>query len=290
MFHRKKINSLLIASATAALLLSISVGAGACGGKDSTGTSGPLQHPTGKNQVVLRVSSGGGFVPPEVNLKQVPEFTLYGDGTVIVTGPTTMIYPGAALPNLQTTTVTQKTIQAILSAAQEAGLLQASFDYGNPGISDVPTTTITVNVGGKTYESSIYALGVEAAGGSLTMEQQQARAAVSTFVGKLTGLESFQQGLQWSAYQFNALRVYSSAATASGATDVQPNKLAWPLGDLATLGQPTQPDGFRVFAVSGSDLATLQPLLGQATEITLWSSGGKEYNLAFRPLLPDETA
>ena len=54
--------------------------------------------------------------------------------------------------------------------------------------------------------------------------------------------------------------------------------------------QAVQPEGFRKVVVSGDDLAKLQPLLGQATQITLWKSGDREYYLYFRPLLPDENA
>jgi hypothetical protein len=42
--------------------------------------------------------------------------------------------------------------------------------------------------------------------------------------------------------------------------------------------------------ISGSELATLRPLLDKATAITLWKSGDREYHLFFRPLLPDETS
>ncbi len=70
---------------------------------------------------------------------------------------------------------------------------------------------------------------------------------------------------------------------------MQPNRLEWPLDDLSTLGEPVQPQGFRRVVISGEDLATLQPLLGKATTITLWKSGNREYQLSFRPLLPEET-
>ena len=50
------------------------------------------------------------------------------------------------------------------------------------------------------------------------------------------------------------------------------------------------PQGFRGVVVSGDDLAKLRPLLVQATQITLWTSGDRQYNLSFRPLLPDESA
>jgi hypothetical protein len=42
--------------------------------------------------------------------------------------------------------------------------------------------------------------------------------------------------------------------------------------------------------VSGDELATIKPLLNQATEITVWESGSAKYNLWMRPLLPDEAA
>ncbi len=69
----------------------------------------------------------------------------------------------------------------------------------------------------------------------------------------------------------------------------QPNELTWPLGDLSTLGAPVMPEGYRAVVVSGADLTELQPLLAQATQITLWTSGDHQYNLFFRPLLPNET-
>ena len=45
-----------------------------------------IGHPTGATDVVVRVSTGGGFVPVQVNLRALPSFTLYGDGTVVVPG------------------------------------------------------------------------------------------------------------------------------------------------------------------------------------------------------------
>jgi hypothetical protein len=289
MFPRTRIARLVLASLSAVVFAAVMIGAVGCGGGNG-GSGGSLKHPEGKNEVVLRVSTGGGFVTVQYNLRLVPEFTLYGDGTILVTGPTTAIYPGAALPNLQTTQVSEETVQAMLSAAQEAGLFSNGVDYGRPGVTDMGTTTITVNTDGKTYETSIYALSADATGGQLTMEQQQARAAIADLVGKLNGVETFQQGLQWSAYQFTSLAAFSTPAAAGGATDVQPNKLDWPLADLSTAGEAVQPEGFRKVVVTGADLEKLRPLFGQATEITVWNSGGKSYNVFFRPLLPDETA
>ncbi len=265
-------------------------GSGNGGGTETTGPAGAISHPTGAHEPVLQVVAGGGFVPIEYHLTLLPTFSLYGDGTVIVPGPTILIYPGPALPNLQMTKLSEQAIQEILSAAKEAGLFQNDFDYGSPGVADVETTTITIRAGGQVYRSSIYALGFEDAG-NLTLEQQQARAAVKAFRGKLEGLAFADQELTWSPYQFSALAVFVrqiDPGYVPDPTDVQPNRLAWPLGDLATADGEEVIPGHRRLVVSGADLDTLRPLLDQATQITVWESGGKEYSLAFRPLLPDE--
>jgi hypothetical protein len=259
----------------------------------TTGSSGGgIAHPEGPNELVLRIATGGGFVPVEYKLTVTPEFSLYGDGRVIETGPTIAIYPGPALPNLQTATISEETIQAILEAAREAGLFDPTIDYGQPGITDVGTTTFTINADGQTYTTDIYALGMEEGAGGLTMEQQQARAAVSEFRSQMMELVAADTADQaWEPYQFEALRVYSRAvdpATSPDSTDVQPNRIEWPLDDLATAGEAVQPEGYRLVTVTGEDLETLKPLLDEATQITIWESGGKDYNLFFRPLLPDE--
>jgi hypothetical protein len=253
---------------------------------------GAITHPTGATDVVLRITTGGGFVPIEFNYTLIPELTLYGDGRVIVTGPVVLIYPGPALPNLQTAVLPDETIQAILAAAKDAGLFRNGFDYGTPGVTDLPTTTIVINAQGTTFTSQIYALGFEDAPG-LTSEQLQARAAVNDLRGKLSDPANFGAGpVAWEPYEFTALAVYSRAVDSSDTTDladIRPNHLPWPLADLATAGERVS-EGVRKVVVTGDDLDTLKPLLGQATQITLWRSGDTEYRLWFRPLLPDQAA
>ena len=127
----------------------------------------------------------------------------------------------------------------------------------------------------------------------LTTQQQQARAAIDALRGKLNDPSTLiGTQLTWEPYDFTALAVYSrpvDSTTTTGPTDVQPNYLPWPLADLATAGaEVPNAQGLRKVVVSGEDLATLKPLLDKATQITLWRSGNTEYNLWFRPLLPDE--
>jgi hypothetical protein len=293
----------------ASAIISLGIAVTACGtvdnppGGDGPSTSettsttlpaGAIAHPTGASDVVIRIATGGGFVPLEYNYTMIPELTIYGDGRVIMTGPTTLEYPGKALPNLQTTVVSEEVLQAMLAAAKEAKLFQNGVDYGTPGVTDVGTTTITINADNTTYTAQIYALGFEE-GGNLTMEQQTARAAISALNGKLNDPSAFgQQEPVWESYDFTALKVFCRAVDTTASTDptdIQPNHLPWPLADLATSGKEVaNGQGLLEVIVSGEDLATIKPLLAQATQITLWKSGAVDYNLYLRPLLPDEAA
>ena len=256
----------------------------------STTTVAGIAHSTGKSDLVMQITVAGGLTTPEVSLYSIPQFSLYGDGRAIVVGPTDAIYPPAALPNLQTTVVSEDVVQRILQAAKRAGLFDPAFDYGRPGITDVGTTTFVVNAEGQSFQTHVYALGFESDAGELTSEQQQARAALSELTSRLADLTSFTtKPPTWGTYDFSAIAVYSSITQpgATDSTDVQPNRLDWPLADLSTLGTEVQ-GGLRRVVVSGTDLTALRPLLSQATSITLWRSAGKYYHVFLRPLLPDQ--
>jgi hypothetical protein len=278
--------------------------AGGCGGEgDGTDSSGlgsttttvaaQIEHPTGENDLILRISTGGGLIPYESRLTEVPDFSLYADGRVIITGPVIAIYPGPALPNLQTATISEEDIQKILAAAKEAGLFANDVDYGRPDITDMATTGFIVNADGQNYTTNVYALGTEEEAGGITEAQEKIRGQVDDFRGGLSDVGTFLgKELSWTSYSYTSLAVYIqpvSATETSSSTEVQPNTIDWPLSDLATLGQPVE-NGFTKAVISGADLQKLQTLLGDATQITQWSSSGILYHMYFRPLLPDETA
>ena len=148
----------------------VAVLASACGGlanddPGSGGTTGAtgatgIEHPTGADQLILRMAYEGGFVPYEYTLGSTPFWSLFGDGTLIVPGPQIEIYPGPALPNLTATPVSEDGIQAILEAARDAGLMDGDANYGNQCIADAATTVFTTTAEGKTSVVSAYALDV----------------------------------------------------------------------------------------------------------------------------------
>jgi hypothetical protein len=55
-------------------------------GARSNPSGSGIVHPTGADQVVLRVALEGGFVAPETTFARMPSFSVMGDGTIIEPG------------------------------------------------------------------------------------------------------------------------------------------------------------------------------------------------------------
>jgi hypothetical protein len=248
-----------------------------------------IKHPTAPARVVLRVSSGGGFVTPQTNLRALPSFTLYGDGTVIVPGPIIQIYPGPALYPLVRSKLDERAVQALLQRARLAGLLAPrAIDYGGMGavgVSDMPTTTLLVNAAGKRFKRQAYALGATAQGGRLSPAQARARRALQQFIAGLP------HGAPGTVSRPHAIAVYVTPFRGQAQPGAAP--IVWPLkSNLATAGNPVSSGlGYRCISVGGKDARTLLATLRKANEQSRWTAraGAKAaYQLIARPLLPDE--
>ncbi len=300
------------AAAVAGLTLASLLALTACTGAGSTpsatpggGTQPPgatpsveaITHPTGADDLVLRVEIGGGLVPPGRILSELPVVSIYGDGRVITQGPMIEIYPGPALPNLRVSRISEAGLQEVLAAAADAGLLGNDAHYDYPGIADAPTTIFTVNAGGTTSRVSAYALGIGEDPSMIPPEEAAARADLADFESKLGDLAGWLGADVASAdqpYDFTAIRIYSQRATPVGREpEASPRFAEWPLATpLATFGEPFRAGAeptMRCGVVRGDDLATLRPALQAADQLTYWQSGGETWSLILRPLLPDET-
>jgi hypothetical protein len=244
-----------------------------------------ISHPASATKVVLRISSGGGFVTPQTNLRALPSFTLYGDGTVIVPGVIVQIYPGPAVYPLVRSKLRESQVQALLRGAVRAGLLaRGAIDYGMVGVSDMPTTTVLLNAAGRHVKREAYALG--ATGGTpLPARQARAREQLTRFIAGLP------HGVSGARYAPRALAVY--VAPSDGQAQPGSSHVVWPLRrNLATAGTRV-PSGlnYRCISVGGADARTLLATLRKANELSRWtmrSSPGQSYQLIARPLLPDE--
>jgi hypothetical protein len=273
--------------ASLALLALLAV---ACGRLNDSGGGG-IDHPTGADQPVLRMDTAGGFVPPSYSMRQIPTWSLYGDGRLITQGPQIEIYPPPALPNVLVTPISEDGVQAILQAAKDTGLMGPNADYPYACITDMPVTTFTLVADGQTHVISAYALGQ--AQGPCPGADTEARDKLAAFQAKLTDLQSWlPEGSIGGEKSFDPseLRVYVQPYTGTGDPNLTEPPQAWPLQTpLATFGEASKDlQDTRCGVVSGADLTTLLPEAQRSNQLTPWTSDGTEYLLIFRPLLPDE--
>lgn len=276
-----------------ALILAVLLGT-ACGRLAADGPrSDSIDHGTGPNDLVLRVHSGGGFVPIDYSLREIPFFSLYGDGKLVTVGPQIEIYPGPALPNLLVSHVSEDGIQAILKAARDAGLMGADALYDHPGIADASTTTFTVVASGRRHVISAYALGFdEPPSGLIPAGEQEARRKLNDFQMKLGDMQSWLPDGSVGEelpFDFDELRVFVRDEAPRDDQLPQP-ELRWPLPQgLANFGAVLPDLDVRCGSVRRADLDAVLPLAREASELTPWRNDDHLYGLIFRPLLPDES-
>lgn len=268
------------------------------GGEDDVSDTGDLPEIGGDGStLVLQVHSAGGFVPWGYDFAAVPSLNVYADGTAIVLGPTTLEYPGKALPNLQVVQLPDGALEEIVAAASDADLLAPGPDYGMPNVTDLPTTTVTIVVGGQTYEHAAYALGAGPGenapedegmfgGGDsgLTEEQSAARVALARFVQQAN--EAVGGAGATESYAISALAVLAMAVgpeADSGVEGIEIQVLPWPVPGTALSGAG------QCALVEGADAQTLLTTLADANQLTQFEQDGVTYQTWFRPLLPHET-
>jgi hypothetical protein len=258
---------------------------------DVPGGAGPSGHessaPADADALVLRVEHIGGFVAPDQMVGRLPVVSVYTDGRVITQGPQILIYPGPALPNLLVQQLDPATVRGLVDKAVEAGV-RSGADLGQPGVADAPTTRITVAAPGGTRTLDAVALTeAQADDPQLTIAQRAARAKLAAFVQELSDLSAAKGMPEAQPYQPEAVAALARPYTKpSDGLPKQPDPVAWPGPALPgeTLSGTTG-----CVTASGSDAAKVLAAATAANAITPWTSGGKQWSVVFRPLLPDET-
>jgi hypothetical protein len=283
----------LAAPLLAGPLFALSLLGAACGrlsGPGSPPSDGGIAHPTGPNDLVVRWEYRGGFVSPESLLGRIPSFSLYGDGRIITEGPQIDIYPGPALPNLIVQAVNEDGIQAILSAARDAGLLNGDASYPYPCVADAPDTTFTVVADGRTSIVSATALG----GGDGACEGGDVRSRAELFafwtkLGNLAGWLPNGSIGQEQQYRPDAIRIYVRPYVAEDPSLTQ-SPIRWPGSPLSLVGGQVDPlPEVRCGVVTGAEASDVLRAAESANRLTPWVSGGRDFGVVFRPLLPDES-
>ena len=242
------------------------------------GTVGAVDHPTEPAAVVLRMFSGGGFVPQSIAFIETPQFTLYGNDVAIFRAPPPPDAQfGDAWPPFQCLQLTPEQVDELLTfALDQGGLADADTDYPNPNITDVGTTVFTIDAGGVDKTVSVFALGFEMAPEDQLADRDRF-AALRALLGDFGATVEGEQPFDVPAYQ---------ALLEEDLSDEPPAAMPWPwtdveAGDFA-LGDPTTevlltPDQVAV--------VTTVPNGGQAS-IPVSSPDGDPRFLSVKPLLP----
>lgn len=227
---------------------------------------------------VIRISVGGGFSPYGADFAAVPTLVL-ADGTAFTGGAITLEYPGPPILPVTTGRLSRQQVDGLLDAAKAAGLTRTR-DYGQPGVTDVGTTTISVVIDGTTSTTAVYALGYEGGpGDGLTAAQREARADVAEFVREVGDAVSAAAtgSFEPTAYQVLA----TPSQPASSYEDPKPNELDWPVPAKPLAEGPCQD-------LTGADAAAFRSALGKASQITVWRSGGRDWQVIARATLPGD--
>ena len=104
------------------------------------------------NKIILEINNLGGFVPRYISKSNLPLLRLYENKELIVSK-----YDFEKL-DLTTTKLSSYDIKKIKALLAPFWKIK---EWGQPGISDVPTTTITLFENKKRYNIYVYALGID---------------------------------------------------------------------------------------------------------------------------------
>lgn len=229
--------------------------------------------------VSLLIQETGGYTTQEWAFERTPT-VLYSDGQLITRVPfQTLQYPGPLVP-----TFLQKrepaAVQRIVNGAIKVNLADTKFDWGNPMVTDLPDTLVITQASAKSPQTrvSIYALGWHY--GVTPKYKATARKEASEFIDKV---ESFSPELMW---------------TKSKPTVWTPTRWAYmPIeAEVDNYSQVRKWFGAKPLQFSStctdmsvSENRTFNSLLPKLNSASRFSSNGKTWRLALRPLFPHET-
>jgi hypothetical protein len=242
----------------------------ACG--DHGGTpEADIDHPTGHDDVVLRIEDGGsGMGTADMFFRQPPTLVVAGDGRLYLRKEETTI-AGIVWP-LVTRNLPDPELQSYLQRAENDDLLRTPPDYSPPApIADADDTTVEVAAAGGDWMHRANGLGD-------FPKETEARERLTDFVGYVEGAVRRPDGPRATTYRPTALRIMTDASTPPPGSPHQVGR--WPNGAdvrLADVGS----------CAIVRDPAVVRMLTSR--ESPLYEDDGTTYTLAAAALLPGDS-
>ncbi len=217
---------------------------------------------------------------------QAPQFTLYGDGTVIfrdfTAGPPANDKVGALQPYL-IARMSEAEIQAFLRfvlADSGLGVARAAYNPGN--VADAPSSMFTIRAGGVDKLVTVEALGFE-------NPQNPDSAILKALAGLGERISNFATSVSgetaWIPDHWRGILTPDAFGPA----------VTWPWPNLkpADFVQPAAPDApqFPIHTLTTADVDALglTGIEGGFANLPITAPDGTVYTLALRPILPDES-
>jgi hypothetical protein len=232
-------------------------------------------------ELLLEVTTEGGFIAPSARLGQLPTVVVDTAGDIYTPDPN---FSGLKLI-LQATVrdVGPNGAAKIVAAMRAAGLDTVSY-RGGPA-ADAGVTVFTAQIDGEEVVNRITAGGPGGPG--------RPGASSNPAIDLLSRLVDPNE--TWGAadvanasYTPSAFKIYAAPSSTTGGTTVE-----WPLSpSLAKFGTPSTPDfgvsGVRTGVAFGDDATKIAAAFANASADTLVTSDNEVYQVWIRPLLPPE--
>ena len=231
---------------------------------------------------ILAYTESGGFTTRRFAIQNPPVVLVSDDGSFLTPAVTTLQFPGPALAQHTTRTITAAGIASLLAAADAAGLL-ADVEYTrDDNIADASTATLVITTPEGTFTHEAYALGAGARSDTGGTETTPERQHLLDFLGELQsdpaaliGADALGPEAPWvpTRYQLLAdpvsdLSVYEPA----------PTIVAWPADTGVVLADATECVEIERSAVGD--------LFETATELTLFTASDTTYDVIASPAYP----
>lgn len=238
---------------------------------------------TGAADILVSIDVSGGYQPSD--LRDTAEFLLLGDGTAISAGVVDTVFPGPAIRPLQSAVVPAVDIQQLFGRADDSGFLVDGIDFGEPTLQDLPYTTVSLTVSGRTVTHSVYALGFnDDADADLDEDQRALRRDLLDFIAAAQANVAADSP----RYVPTAVVAYVlDIETTLGGPENGTEPVPWPISTLPppiVAGAPTS-----CVLITGGEVPVLLDALADATQVTFWQiRTGPPDQMIFRPQVPGD--